>query len=60
VIEPIYFWDNSLHGAPGKIESSYNIIEGRDYIVGKPKPDYKPYPYPHPLVSGAANLKETK
>ena len=28
--------------------------EGRDYYNNTPMPGYKPYIYPHPLVSGLA------
>jgi hypothetical protein len=59
-IDPVYFWDNTLNGKEGEIKSSYNVIEGKDYIMGTPKPGYKPYEYPHPLVKGADGSKQAK
>src|SRR6266480_121812 len=55
-LEPIYAWSNSLNGSP-----NYDILsspcptvkEGHDYYNNTPLPNYKPYTYPHPLVSGS-------
>jgi len=55
-LEPIYAWNNSLNGSP-----NYDILsspcptvkEGHDYYNNTPLPNYKPYTYPHPLVSGS-------
>jgi hypothetical protein len=55
-LEPIYAWNNSLNGSP-----NYDILsspcptvkEGRDYYNNTHLPNYKPYTYPHPLVSGS-------
>jgi hypothetical protein len=55
--EPCYSWNNKdvVTGADMKLGSSEpQIKEGRDFFNGTPKPGYKPYTYPHPLVSGAA------
>jgi hypothetical protein len=54
-LEPIYLWANILNngppGAPGQNYSPYPTIqEGRDFYSNTPKPDYTPFPYPHPLT----------
>jgi hypothetical protein len=63
--DPIYMWGNSGTATTspnfvglnqyspddcgnGQRISDY-VQEGRDYILGKPKPGYAKYPYPHPL-----------
>lgn len=49
-LEPVYGWNNAVNGLPVKVSSvAPTIKENRDYYNG-PKPDYKPYTYPHPLV----------
>jgi hypothetical protein len=62
--EPMYFWNNTLNGAvfdptvinnggpckPGG--SSADIVLGRDYYTGTPRPGYVSYPYPHPRNTG--------
>ena len=53
VAEPCYSWNNTQDGAAFNLESSEpSIKEGRDFFNGTPKPGYKPFIYPHPLVSG--------
>ena len=50
----IYIWNNETHDELGitkkgiKNNSEYALKEGRNYFLKK-KPNYKPYPYPHPL-----------
>lgn len=48
-----YLWDNTYTGRGELYKMSEGIardylIEGRDFEY-EPMPDYKPYPYPHPL-----------
>ncbi|HOB32667.1 MAG TPA: hypothetical protein PKH32_07300, partial [Verrucomicrobiota bacterium] len=55
-IEPVYIWGNE--GFEGVVVSNgeqckFLIQEGRDYILGQPKPGYKPLAYPHPLRTDA-------
>lgn len=64
VIEGVYVWGNTGgEGDPNRVDLSQYVPddcgngqkitnylkEGRDYFVGKPKPGYTPYVYPHPL-----------
>ena len=57
-IEPVYTWGNSLftvYQTPsqqvGQTGSSYpNLVQGRDFINGVPRPGYTPFTYPHPLT----------
>jgi hypothetical protein len=52
-IDPIYLWDNKLNDDTSpKFAPAGNVIPDRDFIENKPRPDNKPYIYPHPLVSG--------
>jgi hypothetical protein len=52
VSDPIYAWGNTLNGKPVRITSPYPTVqEGRDFFNDIPKPGYKPYIYPHPLVT---------
>lgn len=52
--EPIYSWNNTEGGMPLRVSSPQGSIkEGRDYFNETVKPNYKPYVYPHPLVSGS-------
>jgi hypothetical protein len=51
-LDPIYAWGNTLNGSPANIISRYPTVqEGRDFFNNTPKPGYKPYTYPHPLVA---------
>jgi hypothetical protein len=56
-LEPTYFWNNTMNGAPAQIiiepRSGMHILEGRDIMVNRgAKPGYSPFQYPHPLASG--------
>ena len=51
-LDPIYAWGNTLNGMAAPIISRYPTVqEGRDYFNDRAKPGYKPYVYPHPLVT---------
>jgi len=65
VTEPLYIWNNTGNGSqnpgladyepnecPGNNRTSNFVQQGRDYVVGTPKPGYTKYTYPHPLASG--------
>ena len=53
VTEPCYSWNNTQAGeASNFVSPEPSIKEDRDFFNGTPKPGYKPYIYPHPLVSG--------
>jgi hypothetical protein len=55
VDEPCYSWNNTQDGEARNLFSSQPTIkEGRDFFNNTPKPGYKPYTYPHPLVKGSA------
>jgi hypothetical protein len=68
ITDPVYIWGNSGGGNydnPGYFDftpdqcghgltSASVIHSGRDYIVGKPKPGYTPFTYPHPLRAASA------
>jgi hypothetical protein len=53
-LEPIYSWNNKLNGSNVNISGGLHptLQENRDYYNDKEMPGYKPYAYPHPLVSG--------
>ncbi len=55
--QPVYLWDNDHEGGAVAVGTANNgagwIQAGRDYINNTPLPGYTPYPYPHPLRSGA-------
>jgi hypothetical protein len=57
-LEPAYSWNNfyTPTGARVNIElasGAWTVLrEGRDFYNDRPMPGYKPYSYPHPLVSG--------
>lgn len=59
VVEPWYFWGNSLNGITVNTNEVYNpyptLQMGRDYICDTPMPGYTPYPYPHPLTKLGVN-----
>jgi hypothetical protein len=51
--DPIYQWNNTHNGQPVKIGAAVATIKSnRDYFDNTPMPGYKPYTYPHPLVTG--------
>jgi hypothetical protein len=59
VSEPVYAWNNSYVDR-NKTSSALlvhsvgpTLQENRDFYNNTPMPWYKPYTYPHPLVSGA-------
>jgi hypothetical protein len=54
VLDPVYSWENKRSdGSDVNVAGQEPTIkEGRDFYNNTPKPGYKPYPYPHPLVSG--------
>lgn len=52
VLEPIYFWANTINGNLSHAGSSYpGILAGREYYNDTPKPNYTPFAYPHPLAA---------
>jgi hypothetical protein len=59
--EPVYFWGNVDHQGnlvvPYVEPGSADFIElGEDYFLTH-KPDYLPYPYPHPLTQAGSLLE---
>jgi len=55
-LEPVYSWNNTRaeDGSPVNLVGvEPTIQENRDFYNNTPKPGYKPYVYPHPLVTGA-------
>ncbi|MCK4282864.1 MAG: fibronectin type III domain-containing protein [Candidatus Brocadiae bacterium] len=57
LLEPAYAWGNTFNGKEmafvalvdrGRL--GMHVQEGRDYFNGTPRPGYRPYTYPHPLV----------
>ena len=64
VHEPLYVWDNTFYGNPGRVtvhnttsaEGSFvaqHIKENRDFYHTQ-HPSYAPYTYPHPVAAGTA------
>jgi hypothetical protein len=55
VLDPLYQWSNTVSsGIRANIGSQQSIIQAnRDWYDQIPKPNYTPFPYPHPLISGA-------
>jgi hypothetical protein len=58
-LEPLYHWGNAFGGIyqyvwvnPSCSEVSDVIKKDRDYYEGIFRPNYVPYPYPHPLILG--------
>lgn len=56
VLDPIYQWNNTLHGAANPISgfqgtafATNYMISGTDYKDNVAAPGYTPYTYPHPL-----------
>ena len=68
VLAPLYTWNNTLNGrnlvphvnrgGTSPCSETDHIKAGRDYFIDTPRPGYKPYTYPHPLVSGSLSLPE--
>lgn len=59
ILDPIYAWNNTLNGQVSPMLSNTAVIvEGRDFF-NAPKPNYTPYTYPHPLVSGQSTTAPT-
>jgi hypothetical protein len=57
VTEPCYSWNNKnpSKGADVNLASTEpSIKEGRDFFNNTPKPGYKPFTYPHPLVTAGS------
>ena len=57
--EPVYIWNNKYStGGNASVKTNSGateeIQEGRDYFVNIERPNYTPYPYPHPLRGEAA------
>jgi hypothetical protein len=52
-IEPVYVWNNTKDGVEnaGVAIANPPIKEGVHFFNNKPKPGYKPFVYPHPLVT---------
>jgi hypothetical protein len=59
-LEPSYGWndtwvpDGSRLLLNASLSNRWILKEGRDFFNNTPMPGYKPYIYPHPLVSGVA------
>jgi hypothetical protein len=54
-LDPVYSWNNKRASDNSDVlihSQETTIKEGRDFYNNIPKPGYKPYIYPHPLVSG--------
>lgn len=58
VNDPVYVWNNQINGVSrGAVSRSLSVVQvGRD-VLHQPKPGYKPYVYPHPLVSGSSQRR---
>jgi len=55
-LEPTYSWNNiyTPNNTPVNITvgtGGFMLVEGRDYFNNTPMPGYRPYVYPHPLVT---------
>jgi hypothetical protein len=54
ILDPVYQWANTLNGVPASGGAQQVVIaRNRDWYDGIPRPGYKPFVYPHPLVSGS-------
>ena len=54
ISDPVYQWGNTLNGVPATSGAQQVVIQlNRDWFDGVPRPGYKPFVYPHPLVSGS-------
>ena len=52
-LSPVYQWSNTINGAAASIRSQTpNIQPNRDWYDFTVKPGYKPFTYPHPLITG--------
>ena len=68
VLAPLYTWNNTVNGrnlvphvhrgGTSPCSETDHIKAGRDYFIDTPRPGYKPYTYPHPLVTGNLSLRE--
>jgi hypothetical protein len=56
-VEPVYVWNNTsdARANAGIASAEAPIIEGKHYFNNVTKPNYTPYTYPHPLVTGQPN-----
>ena len=58
-LEPVYAWNNTINGQTSIIvATSAVMVEGRDFF-NAPKPNYTPFTYPHPLVTGQSTTTPT-
>jgi hypothetical protein len=60
-IEPVYVWNNTKDGVANAgvaIAPDRPIKEGVHFFNNKPKPGYKPFTYPHPLLSGESRTED--
>ncbi len=61
--DPVYAWSNTVNGSSYTITAQVPTMQpNRDFYNDTIKPGYKPYTYPHPLVTsnlpvGAGNLR---
>jgi hypothetical protein len=54
ILDPVYQWGNTLNGVTATGGSQQVVIQpNRDWYDNVARPGYKPFVYPHPLVSGA-------
>ena len=56
MLHDVYIWDNTVNGGQEVVVqsgSTSDIKENREYYL-KAMPGYKPYAYPHPLVTGGS------
>jgi hypothetical protein len=56
-LEPCYSWSNTLNGKNldfANIDGKNLLRENVDYYNNTPKPGYKPFIYPHPLVTAGS------
>ncbi len=57
-IRELYIWNNTYQGSPATVDfwqgGEQVIKENREYFLTS-RPDYTPFTYPHPLVTGEIN-----
>jgi hypothetical protein len=60
-LEPTYSWNDKYipNGSSVKITGGRTLVENRDFYNDTPMLGYKPYTYPHPLVSGGGGPTPT-